>query len=150
MTTPSTRKRPFDEALLSGYLDHSLTQQESQRVRLHLEANPEDRRVLEEMKLLREAAQNTPFVPLRDEEWPEVPRSQPSRWSRSAGWIVLAGWFLLTAALLTWKALHQASSLLEVFLFFGLPGAFLLLLVSVGLDRRHRQKSDRYDKRVHR
>ena len=29
--------RTFDDALLSGYLDHALTQADEQRVRIHLE-----------------------------------------------------------------------------------------------------------------
>ena len=47
---------PFPEELLSGYLDGALTQQEEQRVRLHLERSPEARAMLEDLAALRSAA----------------------------------------------------------------------------------------------
>lgn len=139
-----TCTRPFDEALLSGYLDDALTQGDEQRVRLHLETCAACRAEVGEMRLLRESARATRFrVPL-DTDWPELPKTAASRFGRSAGWVLVVAWLIVTAGIALWRAVADAGDPLEVFLVLGLPGGFVLLFASVLLDRLRELKTDRY------
>ncbi|MEM1202365.1 MAG: hypothetical protein AAGN66_03980 [Acidobacteriota bacterium] len=135
---------PFDEDLLSGYLDGSLSHRETQRVRIQLEEDPESRRQLAEMSLLRDLALATRFSPPRDDDWPELPQTRISLISRSLGWLLLSAWGLVVSGLALWRFLAEAGDPLEVFLVLGLPGGFVLLFASVLVDRIRSLKHDRY------
>ena len=141
--------QPFDEELLSGYLDGTLSHRELQRVRLYLESDPETRRIYEELRALRQTALSTRFVPPPAEEWPELPKTTGSRLTRSVGWMLLVSWLLVVSGLSLWRFLSQTGDPLEIFLVLGLPGAFALLFLSVLFDRLRSLKTDRY-RDVHR
>ncbi len=141
--------RSFDEEMISGYLDGALPQVQSQRVRLHVEDCGACRNLLEELRTLRETAMSTRFKGPGDDEWPELPRTVPSNLSRKMGWVVLVAWLLVVTGLALWRFLTQAGDPLEIFLALGLPGALLLLFVSVLMDRLRDLKTDRY-RGVHR
>lgn len=147
MTSNCTRS--FDEELISGYLDGALPQVQSQKVRLHVEDCGACRTLLEELRTLREAAMSTRLNSPADDEWPELPRTVPGRLSRKAGWVVLVAWLLVVTGLALWRFLTQAGDPLEIFLALGLPGALLLLFLSVLMDRLRDLKTDRY-RGVHR
>lgn len=147
MTT--TCERPFDEELVSGYLDGALPQGQAQRVRLHLEDCGECRKLHREIQTLRQTARSTRFETPGDDEWPELPRTRPSLWSRFAGWTLLIGWAVAVAVFALWRFLAHAGDPLQVFLVLGLPGALLLLFLSVLFDRLRDLKTDRY-RGVHR
>lgn len=140
---------PFDEELLSGYLDGTLSHREMQRVRLLIETNDEAGRIFQEMHALRETALATRFLPPDDESWPELPATGTSRASRSLGWILICTWLLVVTGLALWRFLSQTGDPIEIFLVLGLPGGFLLLFVSVLLDRLRSLPNDRY-RNVHR
>lgn len=53
--------KPFDETLLSGFLDEVITARERQIVRAHLVACAECRRLLEELRAIRQACLATRF-----------------------------------------------------------------------------------------
>lgn len=142
MTT--TCERPFDEELVSGYLDGALPQGQAQRVRLHLEDCGECRKLHREIQTLRQTARSTRFETPGDDEWPELPRTRPSLWSRFAGWTLLIGWAVAVAVFALWRFLAHAGDPLQVFLVLGLPGALLLLFLSVLFDRLRDLKTDRY------
>ena len=82
--------------------------------------------------------------PEGDDEWPELPRTRPSLWSRFAGWTLLIGWAVAVAVFALWRFLAHAGDPLQVFLVLGLPGALLLLFLSVLFDRLRDLKTDRY------
>ena len=144
-----TTRRPFDEELLSGYLDGSLTHAQTQRVRIQLEDDPEARRLLEELRTLRDAARTTRFLAPDDDAWPELPQTRVSWISRSLGWTVTVVWLAIVAIYALWRFLTTTSDPLEIFLVLGLPGGFVLLLLSVLLDRLKALKTDPY-RDVHR
>lgn len=136
--------RPFDEDLLSGYLDGTLSQREAQRVRLLIEDNPEARRLYRELNALRKAALSTRFQAPADAAWPELPRTGTSRWSRRFGWMLLLSWLAVISVFALWRLLSATGDPLEIFLVLGLPGAFVLLLVSVLIDRLRDPEEERY------
>lgn len=141
--------RAFDEELISGYLDGALPQMQAQKVRLHVEDCGSCRNLLAELRTLREAAQSTRFTPPGDEEWPELPRTRPGRYTRSVGWVVLIAWLVVVTVFALWRFLTSSGDPLEVFLMLGLPGSLLLLFLSVLSDRLRELKTDRY-RGVHR
>ena len=97
----------------------------------------------------REAARSTTFKEPEESAWPELPQTPLSRFSRSLGWLLVCGWLVVVTALALWRFLSQAGDPLEVFIVLGLPGGFVLLFLSVLLDRLRDFKSDRY-RGVHR
>ncbi len=142
--TTKTCERPFDEQLVSGYLDGALPQATAQRVRLHLEDCGECRRLHREIGALRQTAITTRFAVPEDDEWPELPRTRPSWWSLSAGWTVVVAWAVVIVVVALWRFLSAAGDPLEVFLVLGLPGGLLLLFLSALFDRLRDMKTDRY------
>lgn len=144
MAKPSHDQRTYDEDLISGYLDGTLSQREAQRVRLLIEDEPDARRLYQELTALRSAALTTRFAPPSDEAWPELPQSAPSRFSRGLGWLLLMSWLAVIVVLALWRFLSSTGDPLEIFLVLGLPGAFVLLLVSVLIDRLRDPDEERY------
>ena len=140
MTTDQAHT-PFDEELLTGYLDGVLTQQEAQRVRLHLERDEEARRLYEELTEMRAAALQTPFRV--DDQWDERPRGVASRVLRFTGLGLLVLWAAALLALVVWIPEEPQVAWLRVLHGAGVAG-FLLTLSSAALDRVVSARSDIY------
>lgn len=134
----------LDEDLISGYLDGTLRQRQAQRVRLRIESDPEARRLYEELKALRRATLGTRFEPPDDDAWPELPRTTGSRLSRRLGWLLLLSWLTFVTSLALWHLFSGSYSPTQIFLALGLPGAFVLLLASVLIDRLRDPDEERY------
>lgn len=141
---PKGGRAPLDEVLLSGYLDGTLSQLDSQRVRLGLESDAVLLQSFRELRLLREAALSTRFTEPAEIDWPELPQSLPSRYSRLAGWLLVVGWLLLLLVIGAGELMSGRHGWLELVLFLALPGGLVLLFFSVLLDRIKSLKTDRY------
>ena len=136
--------RRFGEELLSGYLDGVLAQGDRQRVELHLAECAACRDLVEQLGGVRLAARGTIFLMPADEQWRELPRSVPSRALRLGGWTLLLAWVALMAGVAVVEVLRSGMPVWERLALLGGAGAFLLLLLSVLLDRLHDLKTDRY------
>ena len=132
----------FDRALISAYLDDELTQQQSQRVRLHLEDCAESRAIFEELKQIREATMSTPFATVEDDQWDERPRTPASGMLRWAGFALL-GVALIVMGYFLVEAIGEAGTLGAILL-IGFYGGGLLVFLSVLIDRLKTYKTDRY------
>jgi hypothetical protein len=141
---PPGGKAPLDEVLLSGYLDGTLSQLDAQRVRLGLEKDAVLRQSFRELRLLREVALSTRFAAPAEIDWPELPQSLPSSYSRLAGWLLVVGWILLLLVIGAGELMSGRHGWLELVLFLALPGGLVLLFFSVLLDRLKSLKTDRY------
>ena len=141
---------PFDEEMLSGFLDGTLPHRDMQRMRLQLEEYPELRRELDEMRAIRETALGTRFVAPEPEIWGELPKTKASYFSRSLGWMVLCSWLIVVTGMALWRFLSSHEDPLEIFIVLGLPGAMFLLFMSVLMDRLSTLRDDRYHRDVHR
>lgn len=139
-----SQRSPIDEELLSGYLDGALPQAEAQKIRIVLEDDPELRALYEDLKTMRETAATTHFVTPADDVWPELPKTRLSWMSRSLGWTLLLVWLTIICAYELWLFVSRSGDPFEIFLVLGLPGAFVLLFVSVLVDRVRDLKTDRY------
>ena len=140
----SDREHGFDEALLSGYLDGMLTQQDTQRIRLHLESCTSCRRVVDEMKSIREVTMTSTFSTPPDDQWDERPRSSVSRLSFGLGWAIVIAWIVGLIGFTLGQLWGGPESLTEKLLIFSAITGFALLLLSVVIDRLKRLQSDRY------
>ena len=138
------RETAFDEALLSGYLDGELTQGDAQRVRLRLEEDAAARKLVAELREIREAARSTPLAAPGDEEWSEAPRSGVSGLLRRSGWLVLIVWAVALGGLAIWGLATAPGEWWETALAAGAIAGPVLLLSSVLLDRVKVMKHDRY------
>lgn len=136
--------RSFDEEMLSGYLDRALPQSEARKIRVHLEDCESCRALYNELKALREAARNTSFKEPDSEVWPELPKTRFGFFSRSLGWTLVVAWLVVTAVYALWRFFADTGDPLEIFLVLGLPGGFVLLFLSVLIDRLRELKTDRY------
>lgn len=136
--------RSFDEELLSGYLDHALNQAQSQKIRVHIEDCDACRSLYEELRTLRTAARDTVFKEPEEEAWPELPATPSSRLSRSLGWVLVVSWLVVVSAFALWRFFSQTGDPLEIFIVLGLPGGFVLLFLSVLIDRLRDLRTDRY------
>ena len=134
----------FNEELLSGYLDGALVQQEEQRVRVHIAASPEARKLLDQLREMREAARDTKFVRPPDLQFSELPKSATSRLSRFFGAWVVGLWFAALLGYVSWQVALDEGPWLPKALFFGIFSGLGLLLLSVLLDRLRDAKDDRY------
>ncbi|MDA8016623.1 MAG: hypothetical protein MPN21_04170 [Thermoanaerobaculia bacterium] len=145
MTAPSDKTtQPFDEDLISGYLDGTLGHRQAQRVRLLIEENGDARRLYQELRALRQATLATRFEAPGDDVWPELPKTPTSRFSRRVGWLVLLSWLTVMVVMALWSLFQATGDPLQILLVLGLPGAFVLLLVSVFIDRLRDPDEKRY------
>lgn len=134
----------FDEQLLSGHLDHELTQAEEQQVRVHLEDCEICREQFGQLELMRKASMSTPFAIPDDEQWNEQPRTGASHLFRGTGWILVIAWFAVSLGFAAWTfATEPGHPLIKLLVVSGLAGMGLLF-VSVLLDRLRSAKTDRY------
>ncbi len=132
--------------LLSGYLDHELTQGEAQKVRIHLENCAECNALYEDMKNMREVSMNTRFKEPRDHEWNELPKTVAGGFMRRLGWLIVIIWAVLTVGFTLWQIAASPENLLIKVLIFGGLSGFTLLFISVVLDRLKAAKNDPYRK----
>lgn len=135
---------PFDESLLSGYLDGELTQGEAQRVRVHLEDHPESRELLAQLAALRRVALSTELPVPDDDQWDARPRGAFSRFSRRSGWALVLVWLAVMAGLALWHWWTAPTAWWAKTLTAAIVGGPLLLLLSVLRDRLQVMKTDRY------
>ena len=134
----------FDQTLLTAWLDHELTQQQEQRLELHLESCEGCRRLADELAAMRETTMTTRFELPQDSEWGEAPRTAVSRAGRGAGWTILVVWVLVAGGFGLVEAWRGAEDLGTRLLVFGGLSGLALLLVSVAIDRLRAARSDRY------
>ncbi len=142
---PERCGRTFDETLLTGYVDGTLTQGDEQRVRVHLEDCAVCRTAVSEMAGLRQVAMSSRFKLPSDTEWSESPRSGASRLSFGLGWLLLTSWGVAIAAFAVadfWRTRTPVD--LEDLLAFGGVAGVALLFLGVLLDRLKALRADRY------
>ena len=137
-------QRPFDEALLTGYLDRVLTQEQGQRVRLHLEDCPACRSLVDDLAAMREATMTTQFEVPGDDQWNEAPRGAASGLAFGLGWLVLIVWLVGVTGFALGHLWSGPESLWEKLLAFGALSGIALVFLSVLIDRIRAARTDRY------
>ncbi len=133
------------QELISGYLDQELTQQQNQRVRVHIDSCKQCHALYKDLKAMQESV-GTLQYPECEEDKMEKILSEPV--SKSISWI---GWALLSLGLIafmlfqvfTFYSASEVPLTLKVIVFLieaGLLGLFL----SVLRQRLIARKTDKY------
>jgi predicted anti-sigma-YlaC factor YlaD len=130
---------------LSGYLDGELTQQERQRVDLHLADCADCAGMFRELEVLRERMGQSGLSRKYEDEWREEMDDLGVKLSRGIGWVLLIGAAVIIGAYVvfqfltdpgisgTWKFIIGAF-------YIGLLGLFISVLRQRLLER----KTDKY------
>lgn len=131
---------------LSGYLDGELTQQERQRVELHLADCAECRGLLDELSALRERMGRAGLSARHEMEWRENMNDLGVQLSRGIGWLLLIGAALIIGGVAVFAFLSDPGisvgwKLLMSAFYLGLLGLF----ISVSRQRLIERKTDRYE-----
>ena len=78
------------EELLTGYLDGELTQQESQRVAVHIEQCEDCRKTLRQLQQLQQAVQETQYPNLEQEKLETMMNDLTSKSLQGIAWFALS------------------------------------------------------------
>jgi anti-sigma factor RsiW len=141
---PERCARPFDEALLSGYVDGVLTHAEEQRVRVHVEDCAACRRQVEEMQQVREVTMSSRFKAPADDHWTEAPRGAASWLAFGLGWTFLILWGSIVGSYALWEFWTSDGPIADKLLAFAPASAVVLLFLSVLIDRLKAMRTDPY------
>lgn len=132
--------------LLSGFIDGELTQQDRQRVQLHIDGCKKCSADVDELRLLRQTVGKARLSRLDDDVWREAMDDTMVKASRGIGWLLVVGAVLLGAGLGVYELVSSPSSmsLLEKMIVGGVYGGMLLIFISVLRQRLIERKTDRY------
>ena len=130
---------------LSGYLDGELTQQEVQRVDLHLSDCRECTGLLDELQDLRRRMGQSGLSQKYEDEWRETMDDTGVQLTRGIGWLLVIAVMLIIAAVVIFQFIIDPGTggfvkfLISAF-YLGLAALF----VSVLRQRLIEQKTDKY------
>lgn len=132
-------------ALLSGYIDGELTQQQRQRVDIHCDACAECRQMREELAALRNRVGEARLSEYGEDKWREMMGDTTVRVSSGIGWLMVIGGFLALAAIgvfvfLTDPGIEWHMKVIMVAIYGGMAALF----ISVLRQRLIERKSDKY------
>jgi len=137
--------------LMSGYLDGELDEDDTERIKGHLESCAHCRQELNEMTLVVSAADTLSVEVPSEEEWDGFLDNVYNRVERKTGlFLVILGVFIGVSMMvylffLTDMLSNPVKRVIEL-IFVGLA----LLFSSVMRQRVHHKKTDRYSRDVHR
>ncbi|SFR39833.1 Putative zinc-finger [Pseudidiomarina maritima] len=134
-------------ALISGFMDNELTQQQQQQLHLHLATCTTCRAELATLQDLREQLRQAVPKSYDSQLMTAFAADKPSRWAFTAGWtlILITIVPLLIYALFSFWTDNSVPMLVKV-VSSGLGVGFLLLLGAVARQRWVAAKNDRYKK----
>lgn len=130
---------------LSGYLDGELTQQEVQRVDLHLSACSHCRGMLGELEDLRRRMGQSGLSRKYEDEWRETMDDTGVQLTRGIGWLLVIGVILIVAAVVIFQFIMDSGT--SAFVRFLISAFYLglaALFVSVLRQRLIERKTDKY------
>ena len=133
-------------ALLSGFVDGELTQQESQRVQLHIEQCQTCADELSEIQSLRSKIGASKLSGVKADRWRETMNDVTVKASRGIGWLLFIGGLMIAAGVAIFEFVLIAGALpLSVKLIVvGIYGGLFLIFLSVLRQRLIERKTDRY------
>ena len=131
---------------LSGYIDGELTQQDTQRVRLHCESCDECRRSLDELRSMRERIGQSNLSNVSQDVWRETMDDTAVKATRGIGWLLFIAGMLIAAGVGVYEIVTDDHdwTLLEKLIVGGVYGGLLLLFISVLRQRLVERKTDKY------
>ena len=141
-------KRTIDEhvgALLSGYIDGELTQQECQRVDVHCESCTTCRKELDELRALRTDIGKARLSEFGADIWREKMNDSTVQASRGIGWLLFIGGVLAVTGIGIYEFVIDSSVGTMTKLIVGaIYGGLAILFFSVLRQRLIERKTDKY------
>jgi uncharacterized membrane protein len=133
------------DVLISGYIDGELTQQERQKVDVHLQECLKCRDSLQKLETVQQRVHGLEIPEPSRKEWEDMENYVMLRLFRKIGWIIVIVWLSGTAAYGLYEfASAPAEPLLAKVAVFGLLFGVVMLFVSVLLERSRELRTDRY------
>lgn len=135
--------------LISGYLDGELTQQDRQRVEVHVADCAACRTKLDQTSHIRSSVRQLAFPPLSREEKETMMNTPAARLTGRFGWLLIVLGALIAGGFGMWKLGEELFEDPEVpdivtIAILGLYAGLGFLLLSAGLHRLQARRSDRY------
>ena len=133
------------EELLSGYLDGELTQQNRQRVELHLEDCDDCHKAYKELAQLQNDIGELSFGEMSPQQWSEIMNDATVRTSRGFGWLFYIVGILIVVGYGAYEfAIDDEVPALVKTGIAGMLMGFVLLFYSVLRQRMIASKTDKY------
>ena len=137
--------RQHVEELLTGYLDAELTQQESQRVAVHIEQCEDCRKTYRELQQLQHAVHETRYPNLEQEALDKMMNDMTSRTIQGVAWFALSAGLAMIIAFAVYAFwIDTGMSWYEKLAMSLIWGGGIGLFVSVLRQRLIARKTDRY------
>ena len=132
-------------AMLSGYIDGELTQQDRQRVEVHCAQCAECAQELEDLRALRDRVGRSRLSELGEDIWREDMNDSTIKATRGIGWLLFIGGLLLMLGWAVFTFIVDSSVPLGVkLLTVAIYGGLGVLFVSVLWQRLVERKTDKY------
>lgn len=132
--------------MLSGFIDGELTQQDRQRVQVHIEDCGQCHADLEKFAAMRRAIGKARLSDLAQDKWRETMDDTTVKASRGIGWLLVVGGALIALGLAVIEFVTSSSTmtLAEKLIVGGVYGGMLLIFISVLRQRLIERKTDKY------
>ena len=133
------------DAMLSGYIDGELTQQDRQRVEVHCAQCAECAGTLEDLRKLRQRVGQSRLSELGEDIWREDMNDSNIKTTRGIGWLFFIGGLLLLGGWAVFTFLVDPEVTLGIkLLTVAIYGGLGALFVSVLWQRLVERKTDKY------
>ena len=132
--------------VLSGFIDGELTQQDAQRVRIHLDRCDHCRIEHESLVDIRRKVGEANLSNVHRDVWREGMNDKGVKATRGIGWLLFLGGILVAAGVVLYELVTSdwTLSLTETLIVGGVYGGLLLLFISVLRQRLIERKTDKY------
>lgn len=133
------------QELLSGYLDGELTQQQSQRVHLHIQNCLSCRAMYDDLKTMKQGIASMEKQTLSEKELQRLMTDKTATSSAWIGWLLLIGSLSVVLAIVVYQFfMNDQTSLWIKLLVSAFYGGIAFLFLSVLRQRWIARKTDRY------
>jgi len=130
---------------LSAYLDGELTQQESQRIGVHIADCPTCGELLDDFRRMRADLKQLTWPEADDDQWSSVMAGLATKSTRGVGWLLWGGGLAVLAGYAAYQFVRDFTfaSVERVGVLALILGA-VLLFVSVLIERINKYPTDKY------
>jgi predicted anti-sigma-YlaC factor YlaD len=133
------------EELLTGYLDAELTQQESQRVAVHIEECPQCRQTYQQLKQLQHAVQDAHYPNMEQDALEKIVNDMTSKTIQGVAWFSLSAGLTMIIAMAVYAFwVDTGMSWYEKLAMSLIWGGGIGLFISVLRQRLISRKTDKY------
>lgn len=136
---------------LSAYLDDELTQQEQQRIHLHVQACPQCRALADDLTAMKGDLKSAVLCSVDQAQLPKILHDQPARRVAFVGWALVIAAVLFIGGILSWQFIQEVMKDTGIGRWLGIGviafyAGLFLLFVSVLRQRLVARKTDKYKK----